>query len=113
AAAVGRDTLTGPRMVLYYHGCGLLAADAIRPFDAGRDGSLFGEGGGALVLEAERSVAERNATVIGEVLGGGHAGEATGLLSIRDDGDGLARAIGDALHDASVGIADIGMIVAH
>ena len=113
AVAVGHDTLIEPQMVLYYHGCGLLAADAIRPFDAGRDGSLFGEGGGALVLETERSVAERNATVIGEVLGGGHAGEATGLLSIRDDGDGLARAIGDALHDASVGIADIGMIVAH
>src|SRR5205823_14755057 len=40
-------------------------------------------------------------------------GEGTGLLSIRDDGDGLARAIGEALHDARLGASDIGMIVAH
>jgi 3-oxoacyl-[acyl-carrier-protein] synthase I len=113
AVAIGHDTLIEPQMVLYYHGCGLLAADTIRPFDAARDGSLFGEGAGALALETEQSAAERNATVIGEVLGGGHAGEATGLLSIRDDGDGLARAIGEALHDARLGASDIGMIVAH
>ena len=113
AVAIGHDTLIEPQMVLYYHGCGLLAADTIRPFDAARDGSLFGEGAGALALETEHSAAERNATVIGEVLGGGHAGEATGLLSIRDDGDGLARAIGEALHEARLGASDIGMIVAH
>jgi len=113
ATAVGHDTLIEPQMVLYYNRCGLLATDAIRPFDAGRGGSLFGEGAGALVLETERSAAERNAPVLGEVLGGGHTSEATGLLAIRDDGDGLARAIGDALHDARRGPADIGMVVAH
>src|SRR5438105_12337747 len=113
AVAIGHDTLIEPQMVLYYHGCGLLAADTVRPFDATRDGSLFGEGAGALALETEQSAAERNATAIGEVLGGGHAGEATGLLSIREDGDGLARAIGQALHDARLGESDIGMIVAH
>jgi 3-oxoacyl-[acyl-carrier-protein] synthase-1 len=91
----------------------LLTADTIRPFDAARSGSLFGEGAGALVVETEASANERGAGVIGEVLGGGHVGEATGLLAIREDGDGLARAIGDALHDAKLGPADIGMIVAH
>jgi 3-oxoacyl-[acyl-carrier-protein] synthase I len=113
AVAMGHDALVEPQMVLYYHQCGLLAADTIRPFDAARSGSVFGEGAGALVLETEASAAARNATVIGEVLGGGHTSEATGLLAIRDDGDGLARAIGDALHDARLGPADIGMIVAH
>ena len=113
AVAVGHDTLVEPQMVLYYNECGLLAGDTIRPFDADRSGSLFGEGAGALVLETEESAHARGATVIGEVLGGGHAGEATGLVAIRDDGDGLARAIGDALHDAKIGPADIGMIVAH
>jgi len=100
ATAVGHDTLIEPQMVLYYDRCGLLATDAIRPFDASRDGSLFGEGAGALVLETERSAAERNAPVLGEVLGGGHTSEATGLLAIRDDGDGLARAIGQRDHRA-------------
>ncbi|MEP6678594.1 MAG: beta-ketoacyl synthase N-terminal-like domain-containing protein [Betaproteobacteria bacterium] len=113
AVAIGHDTLIEPQMVLYYHHCGLLAGDAIRPFDAGRNGSLFGEGAGALTLETQQSATARGAKVVGEVLGGGHAGEAAGLLAIRDDGDGLARAIGDALHDAKLGPADIGMVVAH
>ena len=113
AVAIGHDTLIEPQMVLYYHACGLLASDTIRPFDSARDGSLFGEGAGALTLETEASVRERNATVIGEVLGGGHAGEAQGLLAIRDDGDGLVRAMNEALRDARLTPADIGMIVGH
>ena len=113
AVAIGHDALIEPQMVLYYHRCGLMAEDTIRPFDRRRSGSLFGEGAGALVLETEASAAARNARVMGEVLGGGHVSEGTGLLAIRDDGDGLARAIGDALHDARIGPADIGMVVAH
>jgi 3-oxoacyl-[acyl-carrier-protein] synthase I len=35
------------------------------------------------------------------------------LLAIRDDGDGLVRAMNDALRDANLEPADIGMIVAH
>ena len=111
--AVGHDALIEPQMVLYYHECGLLAADTIRPFDARRSGSVFGEGAGALALETEQAVRERNATVLGEVLGGGYAGEALGLLAIRADGDGVVRAITQALDDAKLSPADIGMIVAH
>ena len=66
-----------------------------------------------MVLETEAAASERNATVLGEVLGGGYAGEAQGLLAIRDDGDGLARAIEQALADAKLQPGDIGMIVAH
>jgi 3-oxoacyl-[acyl-carrier-protein] synthase-1 len=51
--------------------------------------------------------------VLGEVLGGGYVSEAAGLLAIRDDGDGLARAIDGALADAGIRAADVGMIVAH
>ena len=111
--AVGHDALIEPQMVLYYHQCGLLAKDTIRPFDVARTGSVFGEGAGALVLETEAAAKQRDATVLGEVLGGGYAGEAQGLLAIRDDGDGLARAIEQALADAHLRPGDIGMIVAH
>jgi 3-oxoacyl-[acyl-carrier-protein] synthase-1 len=111
--AVGHDALIEPQMVLYYHQCGLLAPDTIRPFDARRDGSVFGEGAGALALETEAAAGARNATVLGEVLGGGYAAEAMGLLAIRDDGDGLVRAIRQALADAQLNPRDIGMIVAH
>jgi 3-oxoacyl-[acyl-carrier-protein] synthase-1 len=113
ALAVGHDAPIEPQMVLYYHDVGLLAKDTIRPFDARRDGSLFGEGAAALALETEESAAARGATVLGEVLGGGAASDAQGLLAIRDDGDALARAIELALADAELRPAEVGMIAAH
>jgi len=113
AVAVGHDTPIEPEMVLHYYRLGLLATSMLLPFDARRDGSLFGEGAGALVLETEASAASRNAPVVGEILGAGYACEAQGLLAIRDDGDGVARAIAQALDDAGLRAADVGMIVAH
>ena len=113
AVAVGHDAPIEPQMLLYYHGVGLVASEALRPFDARHDGSVFGEGAGALMLETEASAAARNATVLGEVLGGGMACEAAGLFTIRDDGDGVARAIEQALADAQLRPEDVGMIVAH
>jgi 3-oxoacyl-(acyl-carrier-protein) synthase len=113
AVAVGHETPIEPQMVLYYQRLGLLASETLFPFDARHDGSLFGEGAGALVLETEASAKSRNARVHGEVLGGGYACEALGLAAIRDDGDGLARAIRQALDDAAITPSDVGMIVAH
>jgi 3-oxoacyl-[acyl-carrier-protein] synthase-1 len=113
ALAVGHDAPIEPQMVLYYHDVGLIAKDTIRPFDARRDGSLFGEGAAALALETEASAKEHGAIVFGEILGGGSASDAQGLLAIRDDGDALARSIDMALADAGVRPADIGMIAAH
>jgi len=113
AVAVGHDAPIEPQMVIYYHRLGLLASDALLPFDSRRDGSLFGEGAGALFLETEASAAARNAPVLGEYLGGGTACEAQGLITIRDDGDGVVRAIEQALDDAGIAAADVGMIVAH
>ena len=113
AVAIGHDASIEPQMLLYYHQCGLLATDTVRPFDAAHRGSVFGEGAGALALETEGAAGARSATVLGEVLGGGYAAEALGLLAIRDDGDGLLRAIALALDDARLSPADIGMVVAH
>ena len=113
AVAVGHDAPVEPQMVLYYHRLGLLASTALLPFDARHDGSLFGEGAGALVLETAASAAARNAPVQGEILGGGYACEAQGLTAIRDDGDGVARAIREALDNAALTPGDVGMIVAH
>jgi len=113
ALAVGHDAPIEPQMVLYYHDVGLLAKDTIRPFDARRDGSLFGEGAAALALDTEASARARNAAILGEVLGGGSASDAQGLLAIREDGDGLARAIALALEDAGLEPSQVGMIAAH
>ena len=113
AVAVGHDAPIEPQMVLYYQRMGLVASGALLPFDVRHDGSVFGEGAGALMLETEASAASRSATVLGEILGGGYACEAEGLVAIRDDGDGVARAIAAALDDAQLQAADVGMIVAH
>jgi 3-oxoacyl-[acyl-carrier-protein] synthase-1 len=87
--------------------------DTLRPFDAGRTGSLLGEGAAALVLETGSAAAARHANVLGEFLGGACTTEAEGLLGIRADGDGLARAIALALDEGGMSAADVGMIVAH
>jgi len=113
AVAVGHDAPIEPQVILYYHGAGLLAQELIRSFDARRDGSLFGEGAAALVLETEASAAGRGATALGEVLGSGCTSDAEGLLAIREDGAGLTEAILGALEDAHLRPSDVGMIVAH
>ena len=107
------DAPIEPQTLLYYHQLGLLSAEALRPFDAKHDGSAMGEGAAALTLETEGAAQERAATVLGEVLGFGSAGEAQGLLPVRDDGDGLVRAIRAALADAGLQPADVGLVVAH
>jgi 3-oxoacyl-[acyl-carrier-protein] synthase-1 len=113
ALAIGHDTPIEPQNVLYYYECGLLANDGLKPFDAARSGSVFGEGAGAFALETETAARSRGAPIVGEVLGGGYASEASGLLAIRDDGDGVVRSIEAAFADARIGPADVGMIVAH
>jgi 3-oxoacyl-[acyl-carrier-protein] synthase-1 len=113
AIAIGHDTPIEPQNLLYYARCGLVSGDMLRPFDARHDGSVMGEGAGALALETEASAAGRGASAIGEILGGGEAAEAEGLLSIREDGEGVERAVRAALDDAGVAARDIGLVVAH
>jgi 3-oxoacyl-[acyl-carrier-protein] synthase-1 len=113
AVAVGHDSPIEPQTILYCHRVGLLAEDTIRSFDARRDGSVFGEGAAALVLETEASAASRGAQVLGEALGSSCTDDAQGLFAVREDGSGLAEAIRGALQDARLRPADVGMIVAH
>jgi 3-oxoacyl-[acyl-carrier-protein] synthase-1 len=113
AVVVAHEAPIEPQVLLYYQQLGLVSAQALRPFDARHDGSALGEGAAALTLETEAAAAERGATVLGEVLGFGSAGEAQGLLPVRDDGDGLVRAIQAALGDAGLQPAQVGLVVAH
>jgi 3-oxoacyl-[acyl-carrier-protein] synthase-1 len=113
AIAVGHDAPVEPEQIFYYHALGLLAKDTIRPFDVARSGSLLGEGAAAVVLETESAARARGAKVLGELLGTGSVAEGEGLLTVRGDGEGLARAIALALDEAGLGPNDVGMIVAH
>lgn len=111
--AIGHDAPIEPQTMHYLDRVGLLGRDVLRPFDARHNGCILGEGAGAFVLETEDSARERGATILGEYLGGGDASEGEGIFAIRDDGDGLVRAIRAALDDASLAAADVGMVVAH
>lgn len=113
AVAVGHDAPIEPETVLHYHNLGLLARDALRPFDRSRSGTIFGEGAGAVVLETDNFAKERGASVLGELLGSGCVTEGTGIVDVLPNGDGLARAIRLALEEAGISPTEIGMIVAH
>lgn len=113
AVAVGHDTPIEPETVFNYYQLGLMAADAVRPFDQHRGGTIFGEGAAAVILETVADAKARQAPILGEFLGSGCANEATGLLDLRPDGDGVSRAIQLALADAGISPAEVGMIVAH
>lgn len=113
AVVIGHDAPVEPQRMHYYGGAGLLTDDAVRPFDATRSGCVLGEGAAALVLETRAAADARGAPVCGAYLGGGCASEGEGLLPVRADGDGLARAIEMALADARLAPDAIGMIVAH
>ncbi len=112
-AAIGHDTLIEPEALLGYHKLGLLSRDVLRPFDRERTGTIFGEGAAALMLEKFDDAQARGAAVLGEFLGHGSVTEATGVVDLRPDGDGPARAIALAMADAKITAADVGMIVAH
>ena len=111
--AVGHDAPFEPETVLNYHRLGLLSDEVLRPFDRERRGTIFGEGSAAVVLETETEAQQRGATILGEFLGSGCVSEATGILDVRPDGDGVARAIEIALAEAGVAREQVGMIVAH
>tara|TARA_R110000850_G_scaffold261695_11_gene389836 strand:- start:1935 stop:3245 length:1311 start_codon:yes stop_codon:yes gene_type:complete len=111
--AAGHDAALEPEHILYYHKLGLMSSEVPKPFDANRSGTIFGEGAGAVVLEREGDAVARGAKVLGEFLGFGCCCEATGAMDLQPDGDGVTRAIEQALDDAELSPADVGMICAH
>ena len=86
---------------------------ASRPFDKNRDGFVMGEGSGILVLESLEHAKNRNANIIGEIVGYGATADAYHITSPDHEGKGGERAILNAISDAKLNTDDIKYINAH
>ena len=88
-------------------------AAASRPFDAERDGFVFGEGGVVCVVETLEAARARGARVYAEILGGGRTADAHHVTAPLPDGSGAAGAMQRALDDAGLRAQDVDYICAH
>ncbi len=86
---------------------------ASRPFDLGRDGFVFGEGAGVLILETEEHAARRGARVIAEAVGGALTSDAYHLTAPEPSGRGARTAMTNALKHACMEAGEIDYIAAH
>ena len=86
---------------------------ASRPFDAARDGFVFGEAAAVLVIESAEHAAKRGAKVVAEVAGGALTGDAYHISAPDPSGYGATQAMVRALRDAGVEREQVDYIVAH
>jgi 3-oxoacyl-[acyl-carrier-protein] synthase II len=86
---------------------------ASRPFDRERDGFVFGEGAGVLILETEEHAVRRGASVYAEALGGALTSDAFHLTAPEPSGRGARMAMTNALNRAKMEPQELDYIAAH
>ena len=87
--------------------------EASRPFDADREGFVFSEGSGVLVLEELEHALKRGARIYAEVVGHASSGDGYHIAAPDPEAKGPARTMRWALEDAGLNIEEVDYINAH
>jgi 3-oxoacyl-[acyl-carrier-protein] synthase II len=86
---------------------------ASRPFDLDRDGFVFGEGAGILVLETLAHAQKRGARILAELCGASITGDAYHVSQPEPSGESARRAVVRAIADAELRPDEIEYVCAH
>jgi 3-oxoacyl-(acyl-carrier-protein) synthase len=113
AMVVGGADEISQAMLMMFDSFGLLAPDALRPFDRAREGLLLGEGAAAFVLEREADARARGARVPGRLLGWANVADAYHVTAPHPEARGAIRAMRRALAEADVEASAVDHVSAH
>ncbi|PYF13003.1 nodulation protein E [Rhodobacter viridis] len=94
-----------------WEGLRVMSPDGCRPFAAGRNGMVQGEGAGIFVLESFESAQARGAEILAEIKGFAMTSDASDI--VMPSREGAARAMRGALADAGITPEAIGYVNAH
>ena len=86
---------------------------ASRPFDGERSGFIIGEGAGLVMLESLESAQARGAKIYAEVVGFGSTGDAFHMTAPREDSEGMAQSMINAIEEAGISKDAVDCINAH
>jgi nodulation protein E len=90
AVVGGSEAIATPGCMAGWQAIQALAAETCRPFSAGRDGMVMGEGGAALILEDWAHAEARGGEILGEFLGAGMTSDAFHLTQPSLEGPSAA-----------------------
>jgi 3-oxoacyl-[acyl-carrier-protein] synthase II len=86
---------------------------ASRPFDKDRDGFVYGEGAGVVIVESAEHALNRGANIVAEVVGTAMTADAFHISAPEPTGRGAMMAMTKAMADGSVAPDEIDLVVAH